>query len=163
MIETITQSKLPWAVFIIGGACAGKNYWYEQNLKPMRLVDIDKYAKWLGGDPRDNIGKAIAEMNKALEYSYCHHRSVVNVGTGSNTTAVRNKLKKAKAYGMMTALILVDCNVGVAIERNKHRVETEDRLDIPEWKIRKTHESAWSTYHALKDSLYIDYRGIQFT
>lgn len=163
MIETIKQSKAPWAVFIIGGACSGKNYWYEQNLNTLKLVDIDQYANWLGGDPRQNIGKAIAMMNDALVNAYKSGTSIVNVGTGSNATAVRNKLKRAKAYDMLTALILIDCDVDVAIERNKHRVETEGRLDIPEWKIRKTHEAAWSTFRALRRTLYIDYLDISNT
>jgi len=149
----IAGSKEPIFVLIIGGSASGKNYWYENNLKHMKLVDLDVFTKKLSGDPRKNVSKAIAMAGKELEESFKKNISVVQTGTGSNTKAVENKFKLAKKYGMKTALVLIDVDISKAIKQNEMRIKQGGHGDTlsPE-KIARTNKAAKKTFNALKDN-----------
>ena len=156
------KSTNPIYVYVIGGSASGKNYWYENNLADIPLVDIDEFVKRLaketGNDPRKLVSKGIALVNKELTDKFTNGISVGQTGTGGNTKGVYNRLKKAKDAGFETALILVDTDPEEAIARNQQRVQSGGHGDtLSDDKIRRTNEYARKTFNELKNSDVVTY------
>ena len=140
-------------LLVIGGSASGKNYVYEKNFS-FDLIDVDKITdKLAGGDfekARSMVSKAIAIANKELEKSFSEGKSVAQVTTGAGSKGVENKFKKAQSFGFKTALVLVDTDPKVAIERNQERAKNGKQGLIPDWKVEKTNAEARETFNHLK-------------
>lgn len=144
-------------ILVIGGSASGKNYVYDKNFS-FPLVDNDKIASDLSGDHDERlrlVSECISIANKSLERSFTSGESVAQVSTGSNSIAVLNKFKKARAHGFKTALILVDTDPEVAIKRNHLRASQGTRGLVPDWKLQKTHACARETFSKVRST--VDY------
>lgn len=148
-------------VLIIGGSGSGKNFIHSREFPGIPLVDTDKIIRDIAGDDaelaRKSVSRAVHTANRELRGYFSRQESVVQVSTGSGFKGAFNKLQKAKELGLKTALILVDSDPQKAIERNRERAGAGEQFLVPDWKVKKTNQSAKETYRDLKDSEVVDY------
>lgn len=133
-------------IMIIGGAGSGKNFIYKKHLSKLPLLDIDEFsAKHAKGDfelARKFVGKAAGDVKKELLRHFAEGKSVVNTATGASLSNTMNKFKWAKEAGMKTAVVLVDVDVKVALQRNKDRAAKGDQGLLPDWKVESSNKDA---------------------
>jgi len=133
-------------VMIIGGGGSGKNYIYRKYFSGLKLFDVDEYLS--GEDSGKSVSKAIKQSEKDLEEELQKGNSAVSVGTGKSIFGVKNKFKFAEDAGMKTCIILVDVDPKVAYKRMLNRSKTEERDEIPLYKIEKTNKAARDNFTA---------------
>lgn len=160
-VADLKKHKKGLYVFVMGGSASGKNFWTEKNLSSLPLVDTDEVVKQITkpeDDPRKHLNKAIASVNKQIDKNLASDKSFVQTGTGANYKGLYNRLKKAKDAGFKTAVILIDADPKVAIERNKKRVaEGGHGATLPDEKIIRTNKFARESYTQLLNSGIVDF------
>lgn len=139
MTKTIpTTTTTPKAIFMMGGAGAGKGYVRNRDYAGIPVLDCDaikeEHPSYDAKRPQDLHEWSRVELTRRYFAALSTGDSFVYDGTGANAEKYAKLITEAREAGFEIVLHFVRCDLATALERNAKRDRT-----VPEAIVRDRH------------------------